>query len=213
MKKNTPPAPDSRVRIGVVCPSVFEYRALHDLAVEAHAAVCVSGMGKVRSAGAVYELNRKNPGLQHLLLVGFAGGLSGLEIGDLIEPKLIIEQDYCAEPFEKFPNRLRLATRKLLPDALPATLLTQDRFLKSNPYTGTKFVQTHPRLACDMEAYAVAWSARRQGLGCSVVKLISDRADSTADHDFLDACRKLRPCLRKALTRSIEALSESNPIR
>lgn len=211
MKKTTrPPSKKTRrssVRIGVICPSRFEYEAIRDLTVSAHVSVCVSGMGKVRSACAVYDLNRKSPGLRHLLLVGFAGGLSGLEVGDLIEPTLLIEQDYCAEPFETFPNQIRLKTRKLVSGARDAALLTQDQFVKGNPFAGSELAKKHPRLACDMEAYAVAWAAGRSGLACSVLKLISDKADELADHDFLKACRALRPKLRSTLLAGIDTLS------
>lgn len=198
------PAPGAAV--GVICPSRFEYEAIRDLAVEAHAAVVVSGMGKVRAACAVHSLARKHPGLRRILLIGFAGGLSGLRIGDVIEPRLVVEQDYCAEPFEKFPNQVRLTGKRLVPGSRAATLLTQDRFIKGNPYANSPFVRRHPRIACDMEAYAVVWAARELGLKCSVIKLISDEADSKADHDFLKACRDLRPRLRDLLVTTLRKL-------
>lgn len=197
------------VRIGVICPSRFEYEAIRDLAVAVHAAVRVSGMGKVRSACAAYDLHRQNSGLEHVLLVGFAGGLLGLEIGDLIEPRIIIEQDYCAEPFEKFPNQICIKGPRLVPGAREATLLTQDRFVKVNPYAGTRLAGQHPRLACDMEGYAVACACRNLRLGCSVLKLISDKANSNADHDFLKACKALRPKLRSTLSAAIQAVSKA----
>ncbi len=196
----------SAVRVGVICPSRFEYEAIRALAAEAHAAVVVSGMGKVRAACAVHVLARKHPRLKHLLLIGFAGGLAGLRIGDVIEPKLVIEQDYCAEPFEKFPNQIRLKTARLAAGSKSATLLTQDRFIKGNPYAGSALAARHPRLACDMEAYAVAWASEQLGLQCSVIKLISDEADSKADHDFLKACRELRPKLQALLTSALRQL-------
>lgn len=197
----------SAIRVGVVCPSRFEYEAIRDLPAVAHAAVVVSGMGKVRAACAVHGLARRHPALRHVLLIGFAGGLSGLKIGDVIEPRLVIEQDYCAEPFEKFPNRIQLAGRRLIRGSRSATLLTQDRFIKGNPYAGSELAARHPRLACDMEAYAVAWAAAHDlKLNCSVIKLISDEADSKADHDFLKACRDLRPKLRSLLTTALQQL-------
>lgn len=198
----------AQVTVGVVCPSIFEFEALKALTLEAHAAVILSGMGKVRSAWGVGELKRRHPGLRHILLIGFAGGLRGLKLGDLIEPRQVIEQDYCAEPFEKFPNRIVLKGPALVRGSKPAALLTQDRFLTSNPYRdGGPPGARHARLACDMEAYAVAWTARKLGLTCSVVKLVSDEADSTADHDFLKACTELRPRLQSVLTEAVRSLS------
>lgn len=190
-------------RVGVVCPSRFEYEAIRHLPIASHAAVVLSGMGKVRAGAGVQELCHNHPELNHILLIGFAGGLSGLKVGDVVEPRLVIEQDYCAEPFEKFPNQIRLSGRRLAVGSRDAVLLTQDRFLKENPYAGSPLAKKHPRLACDMEGYAVAWNARRLGLGCSIVKLISDAADSTADHDFLKACRELKPKLQTVLTRAL----------
>jgi nucleoside phosphorylase len=207
--RRAPRRPASPVTVGVLCPSAFEYEALKDLAPQAHAAILLSGMGKVRSAWGVHELRRKYPALKHILLAGFAGGLKGLKIGDLIEPRAIVEQDYCAEPFEKFPNRIRLAGPRLVKGSRDAVLLTQDRFLKENPYAADGSAMSHARLACDMEAYAVVWTARRIGLNCSVLKLISDEADADAGHDFLKACTRLRPRLQTVLVEAIAALKKS----
>lgn len=197
-----------RVTVGVLCPSAFEYEALKGLAPQAHAAILLSGMGKVRSAWGVHELKRRHPALRHLLLGGFAGGLKGLKIGDLIEPRTFVEQDYCAEPFEKFPNRIRVAGPRLLKDSMDAVLLTQDRFLKENPYAADDPALSCSRLACDMEAYAVVWTAKKIGLSCSVLKLISDEANADADHDFLKACTQLRPRLKSVLAEAIGALKK-----
>ncbi len=201
--------PAARVTVGVLCPSAFEYEALRRLAPQAHAAILLSGMGKVRAAWGVHELKRKFPALKHLLLAGFAGGLKGLKIGDLIEPRTVVEQDYCAEPFEKFPNLIRLTGPRLVKGSKDAVLLTQDRFLKENPYAADGEAMSHARLACDMEAYAVVWTAKKLGLNCSVLKLISDEADADADHDFLKACTRLRPRLQTVLTEAIVALKKS----
>ncbi|MBP9733967.1 MAG: hypothetical protein KBD07_06320 [Candidatus Omnitrophica bacterium] len=196
------------VTVGVICPSIFEYDALKNLTLQSHAAVILSGMGKVRAAWGVQELKRRHPTLRNILLIGFAGGLRGLVMGDLIEPRRVIEQDYCAEPFEKFPNQVLLKGRGLVRGSKSAALLTQDRFLTSNPYrAGGPPGARHSRLACDMEAYAVAWTAQKLGTSCSIVKLISDEADSNADHDFLKACTQLRPRLQSVLTEAIHSLS------
>jgi nucleoside phosphorylase len=193
-------------RIGVVCPSRFEYEALRGLAVAAHASVILSGMGKVRSVIGCHELCKQHPNIQHLLLIGFAGGLAGLAVGDVIEPKLVIEQDYCAEPFEKFPNQIRMPGPRLIQGSYDGTLLTQDRFLTQNPYANSPLAKRHKRLACDMEGYGVASFAKKSKLRCSIVKIISDAADETADHDFLKACRTLRPKLRSTLSQALSRL-------
>src|SRR5437660_889165 len=124
--------------VGVLCPSAFEYKMLDRVRLRrAGAAIEVSGMGKVRSILGALRLCEKNPGMQSILLIGYAGGLTaGLSIGDVIEPDIFIEQDYFAEPFEKFPNRIKISARRLIAGSHRVTMLTQDRFLTENPYKG-----------------------------------------------------------------------------
>jgi nucleoside phosphorylase len=194
--------------IGVICPSQFEYEFLEPAELERQGArVVVSGMGKVRAASACGRLHSARPDLRAILLVGFAGGLTpNLRTGDVVEPDVLIEQDYNAEPFEEFPNVIRRADGKLLAESVTAAMLTQDRFLKENPYRDGPYAREFPRLACDMESYAVAHYCREAGLGCGIVKLISDAADAAADRDFLKACRELAPALRAAALGAAAAL-------
>jgi nucleoside phosphorylase len=186
------------MKVGVLCPSRFEYRALDKTRIRRRgwADLVLSGMGKVRAVCGCAELVRRNPDLGVIVLVGFAGGLSaGLRVGTLVEPSTFIEQDYFAEPLEKFPNILRRTGRRLLKGSLDAVMLTQDRFLKENPYAADGHGKKYRRVACDMESYAVVYFCRKAGLRCVVAKLISDAADESADHDFLKACRELAPRL------------------
>jgi adenosylhomocysteine nucleosidase len=189
---------------GIICPSIFEYRYIKSMRLDPKKAVLtLSGMGKVRALHACHELVRKHPGIRRLLLVGYAGGLSGLSVGDRIEPDIFIEQDYDARPFEPFPNRIRFASKPLLPGSKRAAMLTQDRFLTENPFKGTALSRKHPRLACDMEAYAVAYFCRQRNMPFAALKFISDSADGSADHDFLKACRRLAPALKKAVKQAV----------
>lgn len=187
--------------LGIICPSAFEFKALDRKKLASlGAAFVVSGMGKVRAATACAELQMKHRDLKSILLIGFAGGLTAdLSTGDVIEPSVFVEQDYNAEPFEKFPNILRQSPRPLLAESRPAVMLTQDRFLKDNPYKGSALEKKFKTLACDMESYAVAYYCRKRRLRCAVVKIISDQADGTADHDFLKACRELSPKLNEVV--------------
>lgn len=187
---------------GIVCPSIFEYRFLKSVKLDKkRAKLVLSGMGKVRALHACHDLQREHPRLKRILLVGYAGSLSpALRVGDLIEPDVFIEQDYDARPFEPFPHTLRFPGKKFFPHSKRATLLTQDRFLKENPFAGTPLSKKHPHLACDMEAYAVAYFCRERGIGFSALKFISDSADGSADHDFIKACKELAPALRRAVS-------------
>lgn len=194
--------------IGVLCPSRFEYRFLDRVGFGRRAALVCGGMGKVRTAVACHGLLTTRPKVNGLLLIGFAGGLTAsLRVGDVIEPSVFIEQDYNAEPFERFPNTLRKRNgKKLLTHSLDAAMLTQDRFLTENPYKNGPYAKKHPRLACDMESYAFAYFCERAKVPYSVVKLVSDSADENADHDFLTACRRLAPALSAAAGEAVEKL-------
>ena len=188
--------------IGVICPSVFEYKALDKAALRRKSVILVkSGMGKLRAMYACAKLHREQPALAHILLIGFAGGLKGgLKIGDVVEPYLFIEQDYYAEPFEKFPNQiLRAPFKKLIHYSSGSVMLTQDRFLTENPYRTGPYARRFTKVTCDMESYAVAYYCQQASIPYSVVKLVSDSADKTANHDFLNACKRLAPKLNRTV--------------
>ena len=195
--------------IGVLCPSLFEYRALQGLQFpRGQVHLCVSGMGKVRALYACHELKKRYPSLKGVLLIGFAGGLTrGLKIGDLIEPGLFIEHDYDARPLEKYPHRTKNNGKRLFKEARDVVMLTQDRFLTKNPYAGNEASFAKNReLACDMESYAVAYFCNRARIRYSIIKLISDVADENADHDFLKACRTLAPKLKKTVYEAVNRM-------
>ncbi len=195
--------------IGILCPSTFEYEYLSAAHLERLGAKLVcSGMGKLRAGFACHRLLVENPGLSGILLIGYAGGLTeDLQVGDVVEPSLFVEQDYCAEPFEKFPNEIRKRRPKLLSESLESVMLTQDRFLTENPYKKDMGRYAGQKIACDMESYAVAHFCENSGIRYGVVKLISDSADAHADHDFLKACRDLAPKLQKAALEAVRQLS------
>lgn len=194
--------------IGIVCPSEFEAKALNRRALERQAALIVSGMGKVRAIYACARLAATVRPLKGILLVGFAGGLTGnLRVGDVIEPQVFIEQDYDARPLERFPHIIRQRPqRKLLRESRRAVMLTQDRFLTSNPYGSGPEAARYRTLACDMESYAVAYFCEQARLRYGVVKLISDVADASAGHDFLAACTRLAPKLNRLALEAGEQL-------
>ncbi|MCG3176404.1 MAG: 5'-methylthioadenosine/S-adenosylhomocysteine nucleosidase [Candidatus Omnitrophica bacterium] len=195
--------------VAVLCPSRYEYAALDRARLaERGVTVLLSGMGKVRAAIGCHRLTALRPGLKHIVLVGFAGGLTAsLGVGDVVEPLEVIEQDYCAEPFEEFPNSIRRKGGRLLGSvSVDALMLTQDRFLTENPHRGGPLERRHPRISCDMESYAVAAFCRETGLGCSIIKIVSDSADANADHDFLKACRELSPKLNRIVQEAVEKL-------
>ena len=193
--------------VGIICPSPFEYKFLsHSKILKKEAVLLRSGMGKVRSLYGCYRLLKKHPGLHFILLTGFAGALTdSLQIGDVIEPSVFIEEDYNAEPFEKFPNTVRRrARRRILTDSLDAAILTQDRFIKTNPYRHGPYARKYRRVACDMESYAVAYFCEKEKIPYRVIKIISDTADHNAEHDFVKACEMLSPKLNRTILEAVE---------
>jgi nucleoside phosphorylase len=196
--------------IGILCPSVFEYKALDKKALKRSGAILIqSGMGKVRTLFAASQLKANTPHLKIMLLIGFAGSLKGLHVGDTVEPSHFIEQDYNAEPFERFPNQIKKnSQKKLLSHSLDAVMLTQDKFLTENPYKSGPYAKKFKRIACDMESYALAHYASKIKLRYHVIKLISDSADDSAAHDFLSACKKLSPKLNKTVLEAVRKLAK-----
>lgn len=200
--------------IGVVCPSRFEHEVLQKTAWPAGVELVYTGMGKVRSSYAVTAWAARRERVRAVVLAGFAGSLTpALRVGDVIEPSVVVEQDYDARPFERFPNRIRLSARRLVSGSRDAVMLTQDRFLTSNPYAGSAYARRHPRLACDMESYAVAYTCRQAALPLHIIKLISDTADENADHDFLKACRRLSGRLTDTVLEAVRRLGAGRVAR
>ncbi len=195
--------------VGIICPSEFEYKVLrHDHLSKRKVALIKSGMGKLKSLYGCHKLASEHK-LRHILLVGFAGALtSSLKVGDIIEPDVFIEQDFNAEPLEKFPHLLlKKPNKKILPESLTALMLTQDRFLTENPYKKSAYAKKYKRIACDMESYAVAYFCKEARIKFSVIKLISDCADESADHDFLNNCIKLSPKLNSAILKALDGIN------
>ena len=165
-------------------------------------------MGKVRVLYACADLVRKYPKLRAIALIGFAGALTpNLKIGDVIEPNVFIEQDYNAEPFEKFPHILRRKHPRWLKGSSDAVMLTQDKFLKDNPLKGGADEKKFKKVVCDMESYAMAYFCAQSKLRYAIAKIVSDCADDTADHDFLKACVALSPKLNQITLQLLDKLA------
>jgi len=187
-------------KIGIIVPSFMEGQLL-DIKGIKNIELSISGMGKVRAALGVVELIKK--GCKSILLTGYAGGLYGLKMGDVVTPYAVIEGDYHAEPFEKYPNSLVL-NNIFLKHAKHCSLITQDMFLKKNIYKEQLFDGVD--LATDMEAYAVAYFCRQLGIKLYVVKIISDVVGAKSEKNFLDSCTKLSEQLSFVIKKSIEQI-------
>ncbi len=196
--------------IGIICPSPYEYRLLARKALEPYSAhVLCSGIGKVKVVCACHRLLTEYPRMKCLLLIGFAGALTrSLNIGDVIEPTVFIEEDFNAEPFEKFPHLVRKSrsNRKLVREAKEAAALTQDRIVRDNPYEHGAYAARFKRLACDMESYALAYFCEKEKVPYSVIKVISDLADGSVEKDFKSSCRQLGGLLNRTATEAVRCV-------
>ncbi|MCA9397011.1 MAG: hypothetical protein KC649_07545, partial [Candidatus Omnitrophica bacterium] len=107
------------------------------------------------------------------------------------------------EPFEVYPNIIPGSADPLFKDSKRPAMLTQDRFLTSNPYKGSDLEAKYPSVACDMESYAMIHFCEAVGVPGRVVKIISDVADESADHDFLNNCKKLSPFFNETVRQAV----------
>jgi nucleoside phosphorylase len=111
--------------------------------------------------------------VDHVIAIGIAGGVSGVEIGQVLTPSVVIDGDGGAE---------------YVPDA-PAGVTAWGKLRTSNTFSVDPSLMA--RLAeqgihaVDMETAAIGASARRHGCTWSVYRAISDRAgDELIEQDM-----------------------------
>jgi len=172
----------SNPSIGIIIPSKFESEFI---SIPHH----VSGMGKINVIHKVYELSKV---YDKIVLFGFCGGLKGVEIGEIVKPCLFVEGDYDVSPLEEYPHQLLQTGR------LSCAMISQDRFLKTNPYTFD-----FDKAVTDMESYAFVDTCLRLNIKYEVVKIVSDIVGENSEKDFLESCRKLAPKLEKVISENI----------
>jgi adenosylhomocysteine nucleosidase len=121
------------------------------------------GMG-TRAAAAATERLLDATTVDHVLVVGIAGGVvPGVEIGDMIYPRRVVDH---ASGAEYFPSGLA-------PGEASGTLLTSDEFIV-DPGELDRLADRGV-VALDMETAAVAAVCERRECDWSVVRSVSDR--------------------------------------
>jgi adenosylhomocysteine nucleosidase len=142
--------------------------------------VLLTGIGKVAAAASVARaVAERRP--SRVLNVGTAGALrDGVEgihrIGRVIEHDV----DHAALSAligEPVPGEV------LLDPDLPMVLATGDAFVQGGPERLRLAERAH---LVDMEGYAVAVACAAAGVPCALVKVVSDTADETAGHTWLE---------------------------
>jgi len=144
----------------------------------------VSGMGKINTVCAVYDLHKL--GARDIILSGFCGGIKGYSVGDIVRPSTIIEGDY-SNPFEPYPNRIEIGTNIEI-------MISQDNFLETNPYEHYSHM-----MATDMESYAFVYTCNKLGIKPTIVKIVSDIVGENKPKDFIDSCESLSSKLETVL--------------
>ena len=142
--------------------------------------VLLTGIGKVAAAASVARaVAERRP--SRVLNVGTAGALrDGVEgihrIGRVIEHDV----DHAALSAligEPVPDEV------LLDPDLPMVLATGDAFISDAVARSRLAERAH---LVDMEGYAVAVACAAAGVPCELVKVVSDTADETAGHTWLE---------------------------
>jgi adenosylhomocysteine nucleosidase len=142
--------------------------------------VLLTGIGKVAAAVAVADaVARRRP--SRVLNVGTAGalrdGLDGVHrIGRVIEHDLDHEglSRLVGEP---------VSGEVVLDPLLPTVLATGDAFVQDGRLRSALAARAH---LVDMEGYAVARACAAAAVPCSLVKVVSDRADAAAARSWAE---------------------------
>lgn len=138
--------------------------------VEVVAATC--GIGTERAARTTTALLDAES-LDHVMVVGIAGGIGTSHVGDTVLPAAVRDHAtgavYSPEP---------------LHDRASGTIVTSDEFL-IDPTVVAALV-AEGVVALDMETSAIARVSHERGVPWSAVRAISDRADDHTDKAVLD---------------------------
>jgi nucleoside phosphorylase len=120
-----------------------------------------SGMGTKLAAEAT-ELMLDAGGVDHVMVVGIAGGMGGSRVGDIVYPELVVDKatgdEYRPTPLSAVPSHGRL--------------LTHDDFDISDDERDALVADGF--IAVDMETAAVAGVCERRSVPWSTVRSVSD---------------------------------------
>ncbi len=176
-----------------------------------HAVVAVlSGIGKVAAAITATVLIEKYQ-VQGILFTGVAGGLaSHAKRGDVVVATELLQHDMNASPlFPKYEvpllGRARFQTddtmtrclvesaAQALPKAKLHTglIVSGDQFVSSASESRRLQSEILDALAVEMEGAALAQVCHAYGIPLAVVRTLSDRADDSAHHDFVQFVKEV----------------------
>jgi len=182
--------------IGIIVPTKFEYDAIpKEILDDKSLIVATSGIGKIRVLICCYEMLISHPSISHIILTGYAGGLNGVKIGDIVQGNVVEEGDYEDGGLDATSHILEADQIGI--KAMPCKIYSQDTFLTRDPYDSAGDVAT------DMESYAVALFCDRYDLKFSVVKVISDVVGDNSVKQFVDNTNLLSGTFSSLITEMI----------
>ena len=176
-----------------------------------HAVVAVlSGIGKVAAAITATVLIEKYK-VQGILFTGVAGGLAvHVKRGDVVVATELLQHDMNAAPlFPKYEvpllGRARFETddtmtrclvesaAQALPKAKLHTglIVSGDQFVSSASESQRLQSEIVDALAVEMEGAALAQVCHAYGIPLALVRTLSDRADDSAHHDFVQFVKEV----------------------
>ncbi len=153
-----------------------------------------SSIGKVASAIATAALIEEHQ-VGRIINIGLAGALSPIEAGQAFFISSVTQHDAYI-PFEAYQQDMYQRLDCSYPEnEATATLTTGDQFI-----TDTLAIEDQADMV-DMEGFAVAYTAKRYQVPTTLIKGISDDANSHSEKELFDN-------LNLAMDRTIELLKK-----
>ncbi|MCR5374310.1 MAG: 5'-methylthioadenosine/adenosylhomocysteine nucleosidase [Lachnospiraceae bacterium] len=165
--------------------------------------ICQSGVGKVNMAAMTQALiDNYHP--DYLLNTGIAGSLNpAIDIGDVVLATEAVEHDMSVGPFgypkgqvpgmdvfafpcdEKLRKIAKESCEKVNPDikVFEGRVLTGDIFVSDSDLK-TELKDTFDGICAEMEGAALAHTAYINKVPCLILRVISDKADNSAEEDY-----------------------------
>lgn len=162
-----------------------------------------SGIGKV-NAGMCTQILVDDYGIDDVINTGIAGSLRNeIDIGDIVVSVDALQYDVHVEAFDYAPGQIpRMDTlafpaderlisvaesvcREVNPDIRihRGRVVSGDRFI-SDHETKKKLRAMYDGSCAEMEGAAIAQAAYLNGIGCVILRAISDKADDSAAEDY-----------------------------
>jgi adenosylhomocysteine nucleosidase len=167
------------------------------------AVVVRSGIGKV-NAGICTQILADDYGIGAVINTGIAGSLRNeINIGDIVVSEDALQYDVHVEAFDYAPGQIPRMDTLAFPADKRLIALAESVCKEVNPdirmyrgrvVSGDRFISDHEMKkelravyngsCAEMEGAAIAQAAYLNGIGCVILRAISDKADDSAAEDY-----------------------------